>query len=237
MLKYAVLPASCSIFLKHLNIHADDTESIKNAWNENWDRKKNETSDIPRYRHIYLVRHGQYEYSKYPYKLTSLGKKQANLVGKRLSQYVDKFDKVYHSTMVRAKETCGIIEKEILQKNEAVACNLLEEGYPVPPEPPIFPDESDRHYYVNGQRIETAFRNYFSRPAEGRRVSNELIVCHANVIRYFICRLLQVNPNAWLRMCLSNCSITRVTICANGRIIIRHIGEDSFFNKQNISLN
>lgn len=36
----------------------------------------------------------------------------------------------------------------------------------------------------------------------------EIIVCHANVIRYFFCRALQLPPEAWLRLCTFNCSLT-----------------------------
>jgi hypothetical protein len=33
----------------------------------------------------------------------------------------------------------------------------------------------------------------------------EIIVCHANVIRYFVCRALQIPPEVWLRLCIFNC--------------------------------
>ena len=43
--------------------------------------------------------------------------------------------------------------------------------------------------YQNGCRIEAAFRNYFYR-ADYRQKEDtyDIIVCHANVIRYFVCR-------------------------------------------------
>ena len=46
-------------------------------------------------------------------------------------------------------------------------------------------------FYQDGSRIEAAFRNYFYR-ADHRQEkdSYDIIVCHANVIRYFVCRYL-----------------------------------------------
>ena len=47
----------------------------------------------------------------------------------------------------------------------------------------------------DGRRIEAAFRKYFHRAEpEQEKDSYEVIVCHANVIRYFLCRALQLPP-------------------------------------------
>lgn len=46
----------------------------------------------------------------------------------------------------------------------------------------------------------------------------EIIVCHANVIRYFLCRALQIPPEAWLRLCTFNCSLTYLTIRPTGTV-------------------
>ena len=44
-------------------------------------------------------------------------------------------------------------------------------------------------------RIEAAFRKYFHRAESSQKEdSYEIIVCHANVIRYFVCRALQFPP-------------------------------------------
>ncbi|EER12438.1 hypothetical protein Pmar_PMAR001236 [Perkinsus marinus ATCC 50983] len=37
-----------------------------------------------------------------------------------------------------------------------------------------------------------------------------IVVCHMNVIRYFVCRALQLPPEAWLRMGGENCGITEI---------------------------
>jgi serine/threonine-protein phosphatase PGAM5 len=53
----------------------------------------------------------------------------------------------------------------------------------------------------------------------------EIIVCHANVIRYFVCRALQIPPEAWLRFCIFNCSLTYLTIRPTGTVSCRMIGD------------
>jgi serine/threonine-protein phosphatase PGAM5 len=91
----------------------------------------------------------------------------------------------------------------------------------------------------NHGRIETAFQKYFYRadfnasaikdetqtndPSHHHEV--EIIVCHANVIRYFLCRALQLPPEAWLRFCPFNCSITYFTIRPTGTVSCRMVGD------------
>ena len=53
----------------------------------------------------------------------------------------------------------------------------------------------------------------------------EIIVCHANVIRYFFCRALQLPPEAWLRLCTFNCSLTYLTIRPTGTVSCRMLGD------------
>jgi serine/threonine-protein phosphatase PGAM5 len=53
----------------------------------------------------------------------------------------------------------------------------------------------------------------------------EIIICHANVIRYFVCRALQLPPETWLRMCPFNCSLTYLTIRPTGTVSLRMMGD------------
>lgn len=50
-------------------------------------------------------------------------------------------------------------------------------------------------------------------------------MCHANVIRYFFCRALQLPPEAWLRLCTFNCSLTYFTIRPTGTVSCRMLGD------------
>jgi len=53
----------------------------------------------------------------------------------------------------------------------------------------------------------------------------EIIVCHGNVIRFFACRALQIPPEAWLRLCTFNCSLTYLTIRPTGSVSCRMLGD------------
>lgn len=75
-------------------------------------------------------------------------------------------------------------------------------------------------------RIEAAFRKYFHRAEpEQDKDSYEIIVCHSNVIRYFVCRALQLPPEAWLRISLKHASVTAISIRPNGKVSVRGMGE------------
>jgi serine/threonine-protein phosphatase PGAM5 len=160
---------------------------------------------------------------------------------------------IHVSNMVRAKETAQLIaqqfqdQKVFVQKPDP----LLNEALPAPMVP-IRPDiigateEIDEHH----DRIEEAFRKYFYRNDDDEDVTIpptssdedaddegeeneededknefEVIVCHGNMIRYFFCRALQLPPEAWLRLCTFNCSITYLVIRPNGMVSARMMGD------------
>eukprot|EP00123_Amoebidium_parasiticum_P014087 comp22321_c0_seq1/m.33167 comp22321_c0_seq1/g.33167 ORF comp22321_c0_seq1/g.33167 comp22321_c0_seq1/m.33167 type:complete len:276 (-) comp22321_c0_seq1:357-1184(-) len=200
-------------------------------WDENWDRRKPHDPNLPKgppvVRHIYLVRHGQYmEEEGGKDTLTALGRSQAEAVGKRLAGMNVTFASLTHSTMNRAKETAELMTKS-LPRVKVSSCELSEEGFPIAPVPPsMVTDISDSEVHQDGARIEAAFRKHFYRPpANQKESSHEIIVCHGNVIRYFVCRALQVPPEVWLRFGIFHCSVTRIDIFANGRVSLRYFGD------------
>ncbi|XP_032371003.1 serine/threonine-protein phosphatase PGAM5, mitochondrial isoform X3 [Etheostoma spectabile] len=222
------------------------------AWDFNWDKrdpsaltngkKKENTSEDPSSeqdngkpkatRNILLIRHSQYILSGNSDKeriLTPLGREQAEFTGKRLAALGLKYDVLVHSSMARATETANIISKH-LSGVELVSCDLLREGAPIEPVPPVTHWKPDAvQYHEDGARIEAAFRRYIHRAdAKQKEDSYEIIVCHANVIRYFVCRALQFPPEGWLRMGLNNGSITWLTIRPSGRVALRTLGDAGF---------
>ncbi|XP_067910749.1 serine/threonine-protein phosphatase PGAM5, mitochondrial isoform X2 [Heterodontus francisci] len=222
------------------------------GWDSNWDKRepislikpnkknKEESEDLSTQlenhkvkatRHILLIRHSQYNLSASTDKeriLTSLGREQAELTGQRLASLGLNFDILIHSSMTRAKETATIISK-YLPGLEMMSCDLLREGAPIEPDPPVSHWKPEAMYHEDGARIEAAFRRYIHRAdLKQQNDSYEIIVCHANVIRYFVCRALQFPPEGWLRMCLNNGSITWLTIRPNGRVALRTLGDTGF---------
>ncbi|KAJ0067695.1 hypothetical protein NL108_009843, partial [Boleophthalmus pectinirostris] len=142
-------------------------------------------------RNILLIRHSQYNLSGTTDKerfLTPLGREQAELTGQRLAALGLKYDLLIHSSMTRATETANIISKH-LPGVDLVSCDLLREGAPIEPVPPVTHWKPDAvQYHEDGARIEAAFRRYIHRAdPKQKEDSYEIIVCHANVIRYFVC--------------------------------------------------
>ncbi|KAM4052662.1 serine/threonine-protein phosphatase PGAM5, mitochondrial isoform 2-T2 [Anomaloglossus baeobatrachus] len=189
-------------------------------------------------RHIFLIRHSQYKLegkTDVDRVLTSLGREQAELTGQRLANLGFKYSQIVHSSMTRARETMEIISKYLpgVQKSSS---DLLREGAPIRPDPPVCHWKPDVEYYEDGPRIEAAFRNYIHR-AEPKQEEDtyEIIICHANVIRYIVCRALQLPPEAWLRMSLNNGSITYLVVRPSGNVSLRMLGDSGFMPPDKLS--
>jgi hypothetical protein len=83
------------------------------------------------------------------------------------------------------------------------------------------------------ERIEHAFEKYFYRTDyvdvdDDQEESHEfeIIVWHANVTRYLLCRALQMPSEAWLRFCNLNCSLmTYLTIRPTRSVSCRMFGD------------
>ena len=208
-------------------------ESTKAADNIDSDQNKTIKPTRPTAtRHIILVRHGQYnldgktDEERY---LTKLGCEQAQATGERLANLDLPLSYVVSSTMTRAKETANLIRPFLpSQVSSLPDDSILCEGAPFPPEPRST-WKPEYYYSVDGSRIEAAFRKYFHRAEkEQSEDSYEVVVCHANVIRYFVCRALQLPPEAWLRISLKHGSMTWITIRPDGRTSIRALGESGY---------
>jgi len=227
------LPASARV---------DTTPSRK--WDNNWDLRDPEfmgKTECPKAtRHLILIRHGQYHIENDDDKdrtLTQLGREQLQMTGQRLKAMTTdgkiSYDKIHVSTMTRALESAAIIGAELMGVPAGTGDALLCEGAPYPPEPPHWPVSDKgknasklRYAFLDGPRIEAAFRKYFHRANyEQVNDSYEIIVCHANVIRYFAMRALQLPPEAWLRISLKNGSITTISITPTGKVALRTLGD------------
>ena len=85
------------------------------------------------------------------------------------------------------------------------------------------PTASD--FFIEGSRIEAAFRKYIHRAdPKQNHDSVDVLVCHGNVIRYFVCRALQFAPEAWLRFAVHNGSITVMQVNKKGDVIVTALG-------------
>jgi len=192
---------------------------------------------------IILIRHGQYINASEDEgrKLTPLGKEQAALTGKRVAELVKSgvvypIKHVYYSTMTRATETGQLIIPSLLDSENVLSscsfepCSMIREGAAFPPVPPSRGwKPSPASFFKDNSRIEAAFNSHVHR-AESDEEKNysTVLVCHGNVIRYFVMRALQLPPSAWLRTAVFNSSITILEIGPTGNVSLRAFGDVGF---------
>jgi len=211
-------------------------------WDHNWDKRQPKEDDVNNNnnstttRNIILIRHGQYnldgkdDSERY---LTDLGRRQAALTGKRLAELALPYSFILHSDMKRAIETANIISEDLTKVPVLPADAILREGSPIAPEPKVASWRPEYHWDTDGARIEAAFRKHFHRaPPSQTEDTFEVVVCHANVIRYFVCRALQLPPEAWLRLSLKHASLTWMVIRPSGKVYTRCLGEAGHFSPE-----
>lgn len=214
------------------------------GWDGDWDgrradaRHRKAAGGCAPTRHVLLVRHGQYdESSKDDAKrvLTPLGRRQARATGERIRALLDASNMsdpeaaitVRSSNLTRAKETAALIAPSLPRRARDLGAHAdLNEGRPAQTVPgKAYARESVR---ADGERIERAFRAVFHRAAprdDGGLHEYDVVVCHGNVIRYFALRALQLPPEAWLRLCTFNCSVTYLVIRPSGSVSLRCLGD------------
>ena len=151
------------------------------------------------------------------------------------------------SNLARAKETAGIIASHLPGVEYAGPDPDLNEGFPCHTLPGGKASDSTIQKLDDSHpRLEAAFQKMFYRAApvnvknsseddkenqdknaktEVVKHEFEIVVCHANVIRYFLCRALQIPPEAWLRLCTFNCSLTYLAIRPTGTVSCRMLGD------------
>ena len=159
---------------------------------------------------LYLVRHGHYyterDHAKYG-KLTTLGRRQATRVGRRLAS-VD-LHAMHHSDMLRAVETAEIIASELDRAIPIKSSKLLREGVPTVP-CPWLPNFTRAEARRDRARMDAAYDRYFKPPRSGQR--QELLVAHANIIRYFVSRAMGDSVAKWARISLTQGSLTVIAV-------------------------
>mmetsp|Transcript_27010 Transcript_27010/g.80849 ORF Transcript_27010/g.80849 Transcript_27010/m.80849 type:complete len:292 (-) Transcript_27010:28-903(-) len=210
------------------------------AWDTDWDglrhtRAKRKDGPPAPTRHVLLIRHGQYDESSREDArriLTPLGRDQAVATGLRLSELINSGApgsriRIQSSGLARAIETAALIEPHLPDRTEALPPDGdLNEGRPAQ----VIPGRaySNAAVRADGSRIEAAFKKIFKRAeprADGGLHEYDVVVCHGNVIRYMALRALQLPPEAWLRLCTFNCSITYLVIRPSGSVSMRALGD------------
>ncbi len=161
-------------------------------------------------RRLLLIRHGQYDEREEGTKdLTALGRAQAKRIGKALVN--DRIDAVFASTMLRARTTAALIaeDRKLMVHSTPLLCECIPTkiGFYIPP----------RTIAEGKKQADRAFARFFKKTKTTR---TELIVCHGNIIRYFVARALGVPGTTWRKMAIFHASITEIRIHSDGRAVL-----------------
>ena len=116
--------------------------------------------------------------------------------------------------MTRARQTAMVINKdfpELKLKQDELICECTPPSWRKDVMAGV--DTTERDKCV--ENLEKAFKKYFI-PSPDSNGSNDIIVCHGNVIRYFVTKVLKVDTMSWLQMSIANCSLTIVRIKPDG---------------------
>lgn len=164
--------------------------------------------DIQLLHSVWLLRHGQ-ESPERPKPLggflTELGRQQAELTAERLASIP--FDRIVASTLHRAAETAQIVAT----RHPDIEIEFTEDLWECVPSLPagqeaFFADPSSEEFVQCRQKLDRAFDRFFRDDERG----TTLLVAHGNVIRYLICRVLDLPVDAWARFDLFNSSLAQV---------------------------
>jgi serine/threonine-protein phosphatase PGAM5 len=170
-------------------------------------------------RTVWLIRHGEYEHgveSPDEGGLVALGRQQARILATRLDGCPVAFTSLQFSTMTRARETAEILAAQFPDLAPQ-AFDDIRECAPTTWRQDIMDELEPGEAEACEANLVAAGERLF-RPATGSADEHDLIVCHGNVIRWFVTRTLKVDPHAWLGMSIANCSITVIQVRADGRM-------------------
>jgi len=180
------------------------------------------TDDVKRktdgVRTIYLIRHGEYDIGDerdpdVGKGLVPLGVAQARLVAARLRGMPVTFTSIWSSTMTRAWQTALVIGQEF-PGLQIESSKLIRECTPPTRLTDVMKGETADDLAACTKRLEEAFPIIFAPSPEADR--HDIVVCHGNVIRYFVTKALEVDTEAWLGMSIANCSLTVIAVWADG---------------------
>ena len=166
----------------------------------------------PGTRTIYLIRHGEYDHDDprdagVGKALLPLGVAQARLVGNRLRALPVEMSSLHSSTLTRARQTALVIGEEFPGLGLEISDLLSECNPPIDGAPDSRSD------------LDSADRDAYFRPSDdGDR--HDIVVCHGNMIRYLVTKVLGVDSKRWYAMSIANCSLTVVTIAPGGAMAL-----------------
>lgn len=106
------------------------------------------------------------------------------------------------------------------------------------------PDPAQDHIMVTSDRdqmdaklmeLEDAFEMHFKRNTEEEEDEYEVVMASPSVIGYFVCKLMQLPPNAWGRFRMREASLTWLTARKNGEVELHYMDDTGHLNRDHVN--
>jgi serine/threonine-protein phosphatase PGAM5 len=168
-------------------------------------------------RYLLLIRHGIYDYDstaddRIGNPLNPRGREQARAVAERLRGLDVARLRLVSSDFTRARETADTIGRVL-----AIAPlrdTLLRECTPTQ-QPPATRPGAAAEAIACDTTLSRAWARY-AVPAAAD--AHDVLVCHGNVIRWFVAQALGLPPGRWRAMDIGNASVTVIAVRADGTV-------------------
>lgn len=171
-----------------------------------------------RHRFIYLVRHGDYVQSEEHFGgvLTPRGEAQARCLIEPMKRIP--VDAIYCSDMYRAYQTAKIVRDGAFPEMRLRHTPIIKER--------LFPyhhEELDPEKSAVAMQALDQIWDRFFRPSRSER--HDVFVCHGNLIRALVTRVIQAPVECWINASIANCGITQVLCRGDGRCALLSYNE------------
>ena len=168
----------------------------------------------PGIHYIDLIRHGAYDRDSAASDITAnglndLGRRQAEIMARRLAGLPMRPASLVSSTLLRARETADVIGR-VLRMTPA-RDSILSECTPASDRGP-----ADQDMAACDSQLVTAWRRYMTPAPDADR--HDVLVCHGNVIRWFVSRVVAGDGRRWRAMDIGNGSLTVLAVRSDGTV-------------------
>jgi len=171
--------------------------------------------------YVYLIRHGFYDRDPDPNAddvkangLNALGHEQARMVGAKLASLPIKPAAFVTSNYRRARETAEDIGQALGRTPEVDT--LIHECTPAADRPDLMKRTSAAELAACDSNLARAWAKYMLPTPDRDR--HDILVCHGNVIRWFVARAVAGDSRRWGWMEAANASITILAVRPDGTL-------------------
>jgi serine/threonine-protein phosphatase PGAM5 len=181
----------------------------------------NKASKTPPLHFVHMIRHGQYVQSppEGDGPLTVLGRRQAAAAARYLARWP--IARMWSSDLQRAIETAKILLPRLDVKGFRKT-EVLREVVPSPIPGISVPASVRRQGRAAVEEVVAKFLVPLPAPR------HDLLVCHGNLIRAVVCRVLDTDQSSWVKLATYHCALTSFAIKSDGSIALVRYGESAY---------